>query len=118
MERVSLVEQILRRDPAAVYTRMDFQSRDRYRQAVEELAEPTGEAQVRVALRAVESARAGGGAEGDRATRTAHVGYHLIGPGRLGLEIDVAYHPLGSASGSAGSPSPTRPRRTSAASAS
>ena len=36
---------------------MDFLSRDRYRQAVEELAEPTGEAQLRVALRAVESAR-------------------------------------------------------------
>jgi cyclic beta-1,2-glucan synthetase len=54
VERVSLVEQILRRDPAAVSPRMDFQSRDRYRQAVEELSEPTGEAQVRVALRAVE----------------------------------------------------------------
>ena len=36
---------------------MDFLSRDRYRQAVEELADRTGEAQVRVALRAVESAR-------------------------------------------------------------
>ncbi len=57
VEQVSPVEQILRRDPAAVYPRMDFASRDRYRHAVEELAEPTGEAQVRVALRAVESAR-------------------------------------------------------------
>src|ERR1017187_1386044 len=41
VERVSLVEQILRRDPAAVYTRMDFQSRDRrpglYRQHDHEL---------------------------------------------------------------------------------
>ena len=36
---------------------MEFQSRDRYRHAVEELADPTGEAQVRVALRAIESAR-------------------------------------------------------------
>ena len=40
----SLVEQVLQRDPAGVYGRMDFPSRDRYRQAVEELAEPTGEA--------------------------------------------------------------------------
>ncbi len=67
MERVSLVEQILRRDPAAVYPRMDFQSRDRYRQAVEELSEPTGEAQVRVALRAVESARSSGQGAAPRA---------------------------------------------------
>ena len=56
-ENVSLIEQVLQRDPAGVYGRMDFLSRDRYRQAVEELAEPTGEAQLRVALRSVESAR-------------------------------------------------------------
>ena len=47
---------------------MDFQSRDRYRQAVEELAEPTGEAQVRVALRAVESAAPGRRENGEPAT--------------------------------------------------
>jgi cyclic beta-1,2-glucan synthetase len=34
-ETVSLVEQVLRRDPAGVYRRMDFRSRDRYRQAIE-----------------------------------------------------------------------------------
>ena len=39
---------MLQRDPAGVYGRMDFLSRDRYRQAVEELAEPSGEAQLRV----------------------------------------------------------------------
>ena len=59
---------------------MDFQSRDRYRQAVEELAEPSGEAQLRVALRSVESARQA--AERTSADdRAAHVGYHLIGTG-------------------------------------
>ena len=56
-ESVSLVEQVLQRDPAGVYGRMDFRSRDRYRHAVEEMAEPTGEAQVRVALKSVERAR-------------------------------------------------------------
>jgi len=91
-ESVSLVEQVLLRDPAGVYSRMDFLSRDRYRHAVEELAEPTGEAQMRVALRTVESAREAGqrGATTDRA---AHVGYHLIGPGRRDLETDVEYSP-------------------------
>ena len=57
VEAVSLVDNVLRRDPAGVYSRMDFLSRDRQRQAVEELAEPTGEAQIRVALKAVETAR-------------------------------------------------------------
>src|SRR4029078_13127585 len=44
-ENVSLVEQVLQRDPAGVYSRMDFRSPDRYRHAVEELADSTGEAQ-------------------------------------------------------------------------
>jgi cyclic beta-1,2-glucan synthetase len=91
VERVSQVEQILRRDPTGDYTRMDFQSRDCYRHAVEELADSTGEAQVRVSLRAVESARAA--AARDPKDPGAHVGYHLVGSGRAGLEIDVAYHP-------------------------
>jgi cyclic beta-1,2-glucan synthetase len=92
VERVSLVERVLQRDPAGVHGRMEFLSRDRYRQAIEELAEPTGEAQVRVALRAVESARQAAETEGPGA-RAAHVGYHLIGTGRRELEDDLAWQP-------------------------
>jgi cyclic beta-1,2-glucan synthetase len=92
VEAVSLVERVLRRDPAGVHGRMDFLSRDRYRQAIEELAEPAAEAQVRAALRAVESARLAAESEGP-AARAAHVGYHLIGKGRRALEADVAWHP-------------------------
>jgi cyclic beta-1,2-glucan synthetase len=92
VELVSPLEEILRRDPAGVYPRMDFASRDRYRHAVEDLAEPTGEAQVRVALRTVESARRAAERKGID-EKAAHVGHHLIGPGRRGLEIDVAYRP-------------------------
>ncbi|MGE5276093.1 MAG: GH36-type glycosyl hydrolase domain-containing protein [Acidobacteriota bacterium] len=92
VESVSLVEQILRRDPADVYGRMDFESRDRYRHAVEDLADPTGEAQVRVALRAVASARQAAERPGSR-DRLRHVGHHLIGGGRRDLETDVAFRP-------------------------
>ncbi len=92
-EAVSLVERVLQRDPAGAYGRMDFLSRDRYRQAVEELSEPSGEAQSEVALRAVERARQAveGGQEAD--DRASHVGYHLIGKGRAGLETDVGFQP-------------------------
>src|SRR2546427_64551 len=90
IERVSLMEQVLQRDPAGVYGRMDFRSRDRYRQAVEELSDPTGEAQLRVALRAIESARQG---EKRPEDPSGHIGYHLIGPGRRDFEQDVAYVP-------------------------
>jgi cyclic beta-1,2-glucan synthetase len=97
VEQVSPLEEILRRDSAGVYPRMDFASRDRYRHAVEELAESlpqtgAGEAQVRVALRAVESARQEAMQRGI-GEKAAHVGHHLIGAGRRGLEIDIAYRP-------------------------
>ncbi|HKZ33472.1 MAG TPA: glucoamylase family protein [Vicinamibacteria bacterium] len=90
-ESVSLVEGVLQRDPAAVYGQMDFLSRDRYRQAVEDLADGTGEGQLRVALRTVESARQA--AETGAAPRAVHVGHHLIGKGRADLEADLAYRP-------------------------
>ncbi len=50
IETVSLVERVLQQDPAGVYGAMDFLSRDRYRQAVEELADESGDSQIRVAL--------------------------------------------------------------------
>ena len=90
VESVSLVDQALRRDPAEVYGRMDFSSRDRYRRAVEELAAPTGEAQVEVALAAVEQSREAA-ARMDPGHRAAHVGYGLIGGGRRQLEARVGY---------------------------
>ena len=91
VEGVSLVDNVLRRDPSGVYSRMDFLSRDRQRRAVEELAEPTAESQIRVALKAVETARQV--ASQSRSRAAAHVGYHLIGRGRAGLELDLGYRP-------------------------
>jgi cellobiose phosphorylase len=90
-ESVSLVEQVLQRDPAAVYARMDFRSRDRYRHAVEELAAPTGESQLLLALKSVECARQAHVSAAD--SRAAHVGYHLIGGGRRAFETSVAWRP-------------------------
>src|SRR5688572_15908393 len=90
-ESVSLVEQVLQRDPAGVYSRMDFRSRDRYRHAVEELAVPTGEGQLLLALKSVERARQVYVQTPD--ARAAHVGYHLIGGGRREFERSVAWHP-------------------------
>ncbi len=100
VESVSLVEQALQRDPAGAYARMDFLSRDQQRQAVEALAMPSGEAQVRVALKAIESARQAS-LRGSTHDRAAHVGYHLVDEGRVDLEAELAYRP----------PAPIRARR-------
>ncbi len=94
-EEVSLVEQVLHRDPAGAYGRMDFLSRDRYRQAVEELAEPDGEAQVQVALACVECARRAVEASAPEIPdkREHHVGHYLIGDGRRSFERDLGFVP-------------------------
>ncbi len=89
-ERVSLVEQALQRDPAGVYAKMDFGSRDRYRHAVEELAEPTGEGQVGIALRSVDHARQAT-EQRSAGAQNIHVGHFLVGKGRRAFEKDVSY---------------------------
>jgi hypothetical protein len=55
-EDVSRVEQILRQDPAQVYGRMDFETRDRYRKVIEHLAWATGVPEEVVARQAVDLA--------------------------------------------------------------
>jgi cellobiose phosphorylase len=87
-ESVSHVEQVLNRDPSGTYGQMDFLTRDEYRRAVEELAGYSAEEQVRVALAAVERARQA--PPPGRDTRTEHVGYYLVGPGRGDFEKPLA----------------------------
>src|SRR5688572_7964954 len=92
VESVSLVEQVLQCDPANIYARMDFLSRDDQRRAIESLAKPSGEDQRRVAWRAIELAREAA-ALGSASDPAAHVGYFLIDRGRPILEADLNYRP-------------------------
>jgi cyclic beta-1,2-glucan synthetase len=89
VETVSVVEQTLREDPADVYGKMDFATRDRYRHVVEDLAKRSRLSEGQVARTAIglahESAARHGG--GDRA---AHVGFYLIDGGLPQLERTVA----------------------------
>ena len=74
-EEVSETEQILRRDPAGTYVRMDFDTRDRYRKVVEDLASYSGRPEEEVAEAVV------GAAQETRDGPAAHVGHHLVGTG-------------------------------------
>lgn len=103
-ESVSAVERILAQDPTALHDRMDFETRDRYRKAVEEVAQAAGAEERRVAEEALALARAAGdrargwspaeiGWAGLRLPRTAHIGYYLVDKGRSQLERRVGYRP-------------------------
>ncbi|MFA5262722.1 MAG: glucoamylase family protein [Opitutaceae bacterium] len=81
VETLSLVEEILRSDPACVYGEMDFPTRDRYRHSVEFFARHSRLPEAEVARRAIQLA-ADSAREKGRDERSAHVGYYLIDKGR------------------------------------
>ncbi len=93
VESLSLVETTLQNDPAGVYRRMDFSTRDRYRHAVEFMARHSGCAEGEVAALAVATALAAAEKRGSH-DRTAHVGYYLIDQGQaaLGRKLNL-HHP-------------------------
>jgi cyclic beta-1,2-glucan synthetase len=97
VESMSGVEQILRTDPAGVYPLMDFATRDYYRHAVEQISRHSPLGEEEVARKAVdlarESAVSTGSTNGHEDGRQGHVGYFLVGRGRLAFERAVKLRP-------------------------
>lgn len=83
-EQLSLVDRIFKEDPAKIYSKMDFSSRDYYRRAVEELAKEVDCGEIDIAQTALECAREGSSSQGD--IRYGHIGYYLVGNGKALLE--------------------------------
>jgi cyclic beta-1,2-glucan synthetase len=96
-EEVSLVEEILRYDPAGIYSNMDFDTRDSYRKVIEELASITGQDESTVASECVSLAVKGEIRQPQSNTLKRapleHVGYYLKGDGRSCLEATLGYQP-------------------------
>ncbi len=119
-ESLSLVDLTLRQDPAGLYAGMDFETRDRYRKAVEKIAGSGPGDELAVARSAVSLAQAATsqvssppataspdgmaykvpkpqppGWDGFRSQPESHIGYYLLGQGRPALEGVVGYAPQG-----------------------
>ncbi len=105
-ESASKVEEVLRSDPADLYAYMDFETRDRCRKVVEELALATEWDEEEVAWEAIGLATSEAGAlyqggglftagrEGVHdVPRASHVGFYLLGEGRAQLEARLGYRP-------------------------
>jgi len=82
-ENLSEVETILRSDPSAIYSKMDFATRDMYRHQVEEMARISRVAEGKVAEEVRDMAAAG---EDDL---KRHVGYYLVDAGRPEVELRI-----------------------------
>src|SRR6266436_1877113 len=90
-ETVSLIDPELAKDPAGVYSNMDFATRDRYRHVIERISKRTKKSEpeiARIALRMAQEAHD----QSEDASRV-HVGYFLVGEGLLRLEREVGYRP-------------------------
>ena len=83
-ENLSVVEKILRTDPADIYATMHFDTRDNYRHQIERLSRNSPHDEAAVAARAVALAQQPGDSY-----QQQHVGFYLIGPGRAALEKDL-----------------------------
>ena len=116
-ESVSLVDGALRQDPARLYAGMDFETRDRYRKVVEEIANYGQADELTIARGAISLARSrvglltprpvpgspdedshkdlenqSTGWDGFRSQPSTHIGYYLLGEGRPVLEKAVGYN--------------------------
>jgi cyclic beta-1,2-glucan synthetase len=93
-EKVSLIDPVLKKDPAGAYARMDFATRDRYRHAIERVSKGVKKSELEIAQKVLELAQAARAANEDFAH--SHVGYFLIDKGVARLEEHVGYRsPLG-----------------------
>jgi len=100
LEPLIVFDRTLRQDPAGAYAKMDFESRDFYRQRLSRLAENAEFNEVDVARTAVklaEQARTRSYADDRVALRESHVGFYLIDGGQKVLQERIGFrHPLGS----------------------
>jgi cyclic beta-1,2-glucan synthetase len=81
VENMSVVEQTLRMDPADIYNKMDFGTRDGYRHVVENLSRKSMQAENNVAFQAIHLAQIKTDDVATSDNRDGHVGFYLIGPG-------------------------------------
>jgi hypothetical protein len=96
IEPLILFDRILRDDPAGAYARMDYETRDLYRQKLVNIADRSDCSEMKVASEVLALARQAQrqAHEDPRLTRRdSHVGLYLVAEGRSVLQERVGFHP-------------------------
>ena len=88
-EDVSLVEEVMQNHPG--YGRMDFTTRNRYREAIEELSRSSRLDEVQIAQKIIEKANHSSLTLND--LRATDPGYYLISSGRKLIEKEIGFKP-------------------------
>ncbi len=90
-EKLSHVEEILLRDPAGIYEKMDFESRDHYRHTIEKIAKAMNITECFVSRKALECALDAETENQQYQELFNHVGYYLLDDGLKLLKKKVNY---------------------------
>ncbi len=83
-EELSEVERILKQDPSGVYSKMDFNSRNQYRNTIVKLASKRKTTEINIALLSYKLAKKAYDSDNELSPHN-HVGYYLIGKGQKEL---------------------------------
>jgi len=91
VETCSVVERILRFDPADQYAQMDFNTRDTYRKRVEKLSDHSGYSEQEVAEQALMMAESAAKNGTVRSGKKMHIGFYLLDDGFRELAEKIGY---------------------------
>ena len=80
-EQINGVEEVLKKDPANVYNKMDNKTKDYYRIRIKELSKKTKTSEIYVATKALELSNQAKREGKDTVNKRSHIGYYLISDG-------------------------------------
>lgn len=84
-ENINGVEEILKGDPSKIYEKMDYKTKEYYRNAIKDIADKTKISEIYIANKVIQLAKSG-----ETGSKNGHVGYYLISDG-----IKELYESLG-----------------------
>ena len=88
-EKINGVEEILKKDPANIYDKMEYKTKEYYRNKIKEIAKKTKMSEIYIAKKIIELAN-----EERTKTKEKHIGYYLIDEGTEKLYKKLGYKNL------------------------
>ena len=85
-EKINGVEEILNKDPARVYEKMEYKTKEYYRNKIKEIAQKTKMSEIYIAKKAIELCN-----KKESGTKESHIGYYLIDEGKNELYKILQY---------------------------
>ena len=83
-EKINGVEEILRQDPAGIYDKMDYKTKEDYRNKIKKISKKTKISEIYIAKKIQELSK-----EAKEGTKESHIGYYLIGQ-----NVNILYNKL------------------------